>query len=140
MTRMKQTTEPEALGLDAGTAMPRANRGGDGYPPYDIERIRGGDTAGTDRLRLTLAVAGFGAEELEVLIQGGQLLIRGRQGEKPGADYLFQGIAARQFQRTFSLEEGIDVLAAKLRNGLLVIDLVRPLPKPEVRKINISAS
>ncbi|MDH4442491.1 MAG: Hsp20 family protein [Rhizobium sp.] len=116
----------------------RRPRGSDGYPPYDIERLT--SDAGQDRLRITLAVAGFAEEELDITIDGGQLSIIGRQAEREEQDYLFRGIAARQFQRVFGLEEGMEVTGASLRNGLLAIEIIRMAPVHLVRKINISAA
>ncbi|MBR0557172.1 Hsp20 family protein [Ciceribacter sp. L1K23] len=112
-------------------------RRGDGYPPYDIERLP--DGAGV-RLRLTIAVAGFDASELDIQIAGGELVIRGRHEDRGEADYLFRGIAARQFQRTFLLPPGADVASARLSRGLLAIELVEPDHVETVRKINISRS
>ncbi|OZA91496.1 MAG: heat-shock protein Hsp20 [Rhizobiales bacterium 39-66-18] len=92
------------------------------------------------RLRITLAVAGFTVEQLDVTLEEKELTIRGRQVED-GEDriYLHRGIAARQFQRTFVLAEGMNVLGAELRNGLLSIDLVRPEPTRQAKRIDIVA-
>ena len=107
----------------------------DGYPPYNIEQV------GEEQLRITLAVAGFTMDNLEVTIEDNQLVIRGRQNEDYiDRIYLHRGIAARQFQRNFILAEGIEVTTAGLEDGLLHIDLVRPVPEPQVRKINIEKS
>ena len=107
----------------------------DGYPPYNIEQV------GEEQLRITLAVAGFTMDNLEVTIEDNQLVIRGRQNEDDiNRIYLHQGIAARQFQRNFILAEGIEVTTAGLEDGLLHIDLVRPVPEPQVRKVNIENS
>jgi HSP20 family molecular chaperone IbpA len=106
----------------------------DGYPPYNIEQT------GEESLRITLAVAGFSMEELEVNLEDNQLVIRGHQGdEDDGRLFLHRGIAARQFQRSFVLAEGIEVLTARLEDGLLHVDLVRPRPEPEVRNIKIES-
>jgi HSP20 family molecular chaperone IbpA len=117
----------------------RLAKGNDGYPPYNIERIRGAD-GDAPRLRITLAVAGFSEDDLEVTTEESQLVIRGRQSEQAERDYLHRGIAARQFQRIFVLADGLQVAGASLRNGLLSIDLIRPEPERMVRKINISVS
>nr|WP_246429746.1 Hsp20 family protein [Prosthecomicrobium pneumaticum] len=109
---------------------------GDGYPPYNIERLAKTETRG-EMLRITLAVAGFSRDQLEVTVEENQLLIRGRQSEDPTRVYLHRGIAARQFQRTFVLAEGIEVLGAELRDGLLAVDLARPVPERVVKKIAI---
>jgi HSP20 family molecular chaperone IbpA len=105
----------------------------EGYPPYNIEQ------RGENGIRITLAVAGFAREDLSVHVEDNQLVIRGKQGEESGRMYLHRGIAARQFQRSFVLAEGIEVTGASLDNGLLNIDLVRPLSEARVRKIEISA-
>ena len=91
-----------------------------------------------ERLRITLAVAGFADDDLEVLTEENQLIVRGRQNDDAEREYLHRGIAARQFQRTFVLADGMRVAGAELRNGLLAIDLERPEPERLVRKINIS--
>ncbi len=102
----------------------------EGYPPYNVEETLQG-------LRLTLAVAGFGVEELAITLEDRQLVIRGRQVEADGKTFLHRGIAARQFLRSFVLADGIEVSSAALENGLLKIDLVRPKAEPLVRTIEI---
>ncbi|ATN32760.1 heat-shock protein Hsp20 [Rhizobium sp. ACO-34A] len=119
---------------------PRNGRAGEGYPPFNIERLLDPSADTTERLRITLAVAGFSEEELEIIQQGRELLIRGRHADREETIFLFRGIAARQFQRLFLLDEGMDVERAHLRNGLLSIYLIRPERAQEERKINISAS
>lgn len=109
---------------------------GDAYPPYNIERASRPDGRG-EVLRITLAVAGFTRDQLDVAVEDRQLTIRGRQDEDKSRTYLHRGIAARQFQRTFVLADGIEVRAAGLDNGLLSIDLVRPEAERLVRKIDI---
>jgi len=117
----------------------RITKGAEGYPPYNIERIRGSaDGSVGDRLRITLAVAGFSEDDLDVTTEENQLVIRGRQSETDDREYLHRGIAARQFQRMFVLADGMQVVSADLRNGLLAVDLIRPQPERMVRKINIS--
>jgi HSP20 family molecular chaperone IbpA len=91
-----------------------------------------------ERLRITLAVAGFGQDQLEVTLEENQLLIRGRQTDDKTRDFIHRGIAARQFQRTFLLADGMEVLGADLSDGLLSIDLARPEPERIVRKITIA--
>ena len=138
MSRMTPFSSPLLLGFDTmEKTLERLAKASDGYPPYNIERIRPQDGSG-ERLRITVAVAGFGDEELDVSTEENQLIIRGRQAEAQERDYLHRGIAARQFQRVFVLAEGIEVLAAELKNGLLSIDLARPEPQRLVKKINIS--
>ncbi|MGG7517335.1 Hsp20 family protein [Allorhizobium undicola] len=138
MRRLKPVSTPLLLGFDFTEALAaQLARANDGYPPYNIELLR---EAGVHRLRITLAVAGFSEHELDVTVEGRQLIISGAQAERADADYLFRGIAARQFQRVFVMAEGMDVAGAQLRNGLLAIELERPEPQDVVRKINISAS
>lgn len=140
MRSTRTSARPLLIGFGMGDpGLGRSSRQNDGYPPFDIERLRTDGAAG-ERLRITLAVAGFSEDELEVLVEAGQLVIRGRQSEREEPSYLFRGIAARQFQRVFLLEAGMDILCAILRNGLLSIDLIRPQAVPMVRKINISSS
>lgn len=138
MTRMPPFSSPLLLGFDAmEKTIERLAKSGDSYPPYNIERI-GFAEGSPERLRITLAVAGFCEEDLEVSTEESQLVVRGRQREEAERDFIHRGIAARQFQRTFVLAEGMRVLAAELKNGLLSIDLDRPQPERLVRKINIS--
>ena len=142
MTRMTPFASPLMLGFDAmEKTLERIAKGNDGYPPYNIERLRpNGDTGAPELLRITLAVAGFSDEELDVTTEENQLVIRGRQVDSGERDYLYRGIAARQFQRTFVLADGMRVQGAELKNGLLSVDLVRPEPVRMVKKINISVS
>jgi HSP20 family molecular chaperone IbpA len=90
-----------------------------------------------DRLRITLAVAGFSRDQLEITLEENQLTIRGRQSDDKSRQFLHRGIAARQFQRSFLLADGMQVLGADLSNGLLAIDLVRPEPERLIRRIDI---
>lgn len=138
MTRVSGFSSPLLLGFDEiERALDRVTKSaGDGYPPYNIERLAKTETRG-EMLRITLAVAGFSRDQLEVTVEENQLLIRGRQSEDPTRIYLHRGIAARQFQRTFVLAEGIEVLGAELRDGLLAVDLARPVPERVVKKIAI---
>lgn len=104
----------------------------DGYPPYNIEQVS------ESRLRITFAVAGFAMSDLSVTIEENQLLVRGHQtDDDDGRVFLHRGIAARQFQRSFVLAEGIEIRGAALDNGLLHIDLERRLLEPQVRTIDI---
>jgi HSP20 family molecular chaperone IbpA len=138
MTRMTPFSNPLLLGFDAmEKTLERVAKSGDGYPPYNIERLQCPNDSG-DRLRITLAVAGFSEDDLEVLTEENQLVIRGKQTEDVQRDYLHRGIAARQFQRSFVLADGMRVIGAELKNGLLSVDLDRPQPERLVRKINIS--
>jgi HSP20 family molecular chaperone IbpA len=135
---MTPFSSPLLLGFDSmEKTLERIAKSGDGYPPYNIERIRGN---GNDReqLRIILAVAGFSNEDLEVTTEDNQLIIRGRQADEETREYLHRGIAARQFQRIFVLADGMRVSAATLKNGLLSIDLDRPEPERLVKRINIA--
>ena len=138
MSRVPPFSSPLLLGFDAmEKTIERLAKSGDSYPPYNIERLRSGEGE-SEMLRITLAVAGFCDEDLEVTTEENQLVVRGRQRDDAERDYIHRGIAARQFQRTFVLAEGMRVTAAELKNGLLAIDLDRPQPPRLVRKINIS--
>ncbi len=138
MNRMSLLSNPLLLGFDQiERLIDRASKGGDGYPPYNIERIANGEGK-ADSLRITLAVAGFTSDQLDVVVEDSQLVVRGKQAEDAGRDYLYRGIAARQFQRTFVLADGIEVRSADLSNGLLQIDLMRHEPERMVRRIDIS--
>lgn len=136
MSRTTPFSNPLMIGFETmEKTLERVAKAGDGYPPYNIERIRKDDC---DALRITLAVAGFAESDLDVSMAEGQLTIRGSRPDEGQRDYLHRGIAARQFQRSFVLAEGMRVLGAELRNGLLVVELDRPEPERQVRKINIS--
>jgi len=103
----------------------------DGYPPYNIEQVS--DT----NLRITLAVAGFTMNDLDIEVESTQLTIRGKKNDERERIFLHRGIATRQFQRAFVIADGIEVGEAELSNGLLHIDLFRVEPEREVRKIKI---
>ena len=138
MTRVTPFSSPLLLGFDAiEKTLERVAKNGDGYPPYNIERVASVN-GGTDRLRITLAVAGFAEADLEVTLEDSELVVRGRQNDDSEREFLHRGIAARQFQRIFVLADGMKVTGADLKNGLLAIDLDRPEPERLVRKINIS--
>lgn len=138
MSRLSLLSSPMLLGFEEiERLIDRVGKGGgDGYPPYNIERVARGEH-GPEMLRITLAVAGFSRDQLEVTVEDNQLVVRGRQEDDKSREYLHRGIAARQFQRTFVLAEGIEVRSADLDNGLLVIDLVRHVPDKLVRKVEI---
>jgi HSP20 family molecular chaperone IbpA len=140
MSRQSPFGHPFLVGFDEiEQALDRvAKSGGDGYPPYNIERLPRTEHV-PERLRITLAVAGFAQDQLEVTLEENQLVIRGRQTDDKARDFIHRGIAARQFQRTFLLAEGMDVLGADLSDGLLSIDLARPEPDRILRKIDIAA-
>jgi HSP20 family molecular chaperone IbpA len=140
MSRVPSLSSPFLLGFDEiERALDRVAKASDGYPPYNIERIARGNSE-PERLRITLAVAGFTREQLEVSVEESQLVIRGRQQDDKTRQFLHRGIAARQFQRTFVLADGMEVLGADLKNGLLAIDLVRPEPERVARTIAITDS
>ena len=135
LTRMSIFNSPFLLGFDHfERALDRVSRASaDGYPPYNIEQT------GEDRLRITLAVAGFDDADLAITVEDSQLVIRGKQADDDGGQQVFvhRGIAARQFQRSFVLAEGIEVVDASLDKGLLHIDLMRPRVEPKARTIAI---
>ena len=138
MTRLSVFSSPLLLGFDELERMlDRASKAaGDGYPPYNIERLAKAEGE-AERLRITLAVAGFSRDEIDVTVEENQLVIRGRQKEEDGKAYLHRGIAARQFQRAFVLADGMEVTGARLDNGLLELHLERPEPRRVVRRIQI---
>lgn len=133
MTRLSPFNSPLFLGFDHfERTLDRLSKAAvDGYPPYNVEQI------GENRLRITLAVAGFTMDDLAVRIEDNQLVVRGKQAEEKDRVYLHRGIAARQFQRSFVLAEGIEVKGAWLDNGLLHVDLERPVPETRVRVVEI---
>ena len=134
MTRMPAFGSPLLLGFDhLERILDHVSKASaEGYPPYNIEQV------GDDALRITLAVAGFAIEDLNISLEDKQLVIRGRKNDdETDRVYLHRGIAARQFQRMFVLADGIEVTGASLDNGLLHIDLVRQAPEPEVRTVKI---
>ncbi len=134
MTRVSMFNSPLLLGFDHfERVLDRISKtSAEGYPPYNIEQI------GDNGLRITLAVAGFSMDNLQVAVEDNQLIVRGQQGEDDqDRIFLHRGIAARQFQRAFVLAEGIEVRNATLDNGLLHVDLERPLPESRARLIPI---
>lgn len=138
MSRTPPFSSPLLLGFeDIERLLDRVSKTSDGYPPYNIERPASAD--GPARLRITLAVAGFGSDDIDVTVEENELTVSGRQQDDASREYLHRGIAARQFQRTFVLAEGMQVTGAELKDGLLSIDLVRPEPERTVRKIRITS-
>ncbi len=128
-------TSPLFVGFDQLEQMlERASKSSsDGYPPYNIEQVS------ATSLRITLAVAGFTMDDLQITQEDNQLVIRGRQtDDSQGRVFLHRGIAARQFQRAFVMAEGIEVMGAWLDNGLLQIELARPQPETRVKTIPIA--
>src|SRR5215210_1192243 len=137
MSRVPSLYSPFLLGFDQiERVLDRVTKAADGYPPYNIERVPC-DERDPERLRITLAVAGFTRDQLDVSVEESQLVIRGRQQDDKTRHYLHRGIAARQFQRTFVLAEGMQVMGADLKNGLLLIDLFRPEPERMAKTIAI---
>jgi HSP20 family molecular chaperone IbpA len=135
-TRLSLFNSPLMLGFDQfERTLDRISKSAaDGYPPYNIEQI------GDNGLRITLAVAGFTAEDLAVQIEDNQLVVRGRQADDKSRVFLHRGIASRQFQRSFVLADGIEVVGAMIDNGLLHIDLTRPPPENRVRQVRIRSA
>ena len=133
MSRLSLFNSPLLLGFDQfERALDRVSKAAtDGYPPYNVEQT------GDNSLRITLAVAGFAMDDLSVQIEDNQLVVRGKQTDDKDRVYLHRGIAARQFQRSFVLADGIEVAGASLDNGLLNVDLVRRVVEGKVRSIEI---
>lgn len=137
MTKATLASHPYLLGFEQlERLMERtAKSGNEGYPPFNIE------SRGEGSYRITLAVAGFSEDDLDITLENAQLTIRGRQGDDgDGRVFLHRGIAARQFQRSFVLADGVEVAGAYLENGLLHVDLHRPTPETVVRTIRINAT
>ncbi|PWG17736.1 Hsp20 family protein [Salibaculum griseiflavum] len=137
MTKLALGTHPFLLGFEQLERLVErtAKSGNDGYPPYNIEQ-----TSETS-YRITLAVAGFSEEDLSITLEDNQLVIRGKQSDDgEGRIFLHRGIAARQFQRSFVLADGVDVGEAVMENGLLHVDLTRSVPESVVQTINIRRS
>lgn len=134
MTKVSLGAHPYLLGFDQLERLAeRAAKGAEGYPPYNIEHMA------PDGFRITLAVAGFAEDDIAITTEDRQLLIRGRQAEpEDGRVFLHRGIAARAFQRSFVLADGVEVVAAELDNGLLHVDLRRKTPQQIVQTIPIS--
>lgn len=134
MTKLSFGAHPYLLGFDQLERLVErtAKSGSDGYPPYNIEQ------SGPDAFRITLAVAGFAEDDLAITMEDRALVIRGRQAEDLGERiFLHRGIAARAFQRSFVLADGVEVAGAALENGLLHVDLIRAQPEPVVQTIPI---
>lgn len=139
MSRVSMFSAPFLLGFDAfEERVDRLSKAADGYPPYNIERAI--DADGTETFLISIAVAGFGQSELEVTAEDSQLLVRGRQKDDGTREFLHRGIAARQFQRSFLLADGVVVKEATLRNGMLIIAVVRPKAEKVARRIEIRSA
>ena len=135
MTKLTFAAHPFLLGFEQLERLVErtAKSGNEGYPPFNIEQC--GETA----YRITLAVAGFRDEDLSITVEDRQLVIRGRQaGDSEGRIFLHRGIAARQFQRSFVLADGVEVSGAMMESGLLHIDLRRAMPETVVQTITIT--
>lgn len=136
MTKLTFAAHPFLLGFDQLERLVErtAKSGNDGYPPFNIEQ------SSEHGFRITLAVAGFREGDIAITLEDRQLMIRGRQAEDgdEGRIFLHRGIAARAFQRSFVLAEGVEVAGARLENGLLHIDLVRAVPEKVVQTIRIT--
>ena len=136
MSRISVFSAPFLLGFDAfEERVDRLTKSADGYPPYNIERSLSAD--GTERFLVSIAVAGFAINELEVVAEDNQVIVRGKQKEEPGREFLHRGIAARQFQRALLLAEGMIVKDATLSHGMLVVALERPQAPKIARTIEI---
>ena len=139
MSRVSMFSAPFLLGFDAfEERIDRLSKAADGYPPYNIERTL--DEEGAETFMISIAVAGFGTADLDVMVEDNQLLVRGRQKDDAAREYLHRGIAARQFQRNFLLADGMVVKDAELRNGMLVISVVRPKAEKIARRIEIRSA
>ena len=135
MTKLALGSHPFLLGFDQLERLVErtAKSGNDAYPPFNIEQ------SAENQFRITLAVAGFGEEDLSITVEDRQLVVRGKQTEDTSERmFLHRGIAARQFQKAFVLAEGVDVAGAKMENGLLHIDLQRSVPDTIVQTIKIN--
>ena len=131
---MTDFNTPHLLGFDHFERIldRAAKASAEGYPPYNIEQT------GENNIRITLAVAGFTMDDLQVSVEDNQLVIRGKQQDDSHQRvFVHRGIASRQFQRAFVLAEGIEIVGATLDNGLLHVDLDRIVPEPEVKTIKI---
>jgi HSP20 family molecular chaperone IbpA len=134
MTKMTLGSYPHMLGFEQLERLLErtAKSGNEGYPPFNIEQTS------DFSYRITLAVAGFAEDDLSIVVEDRQLVIRGRQqDDSEGRVFLHRGIAARQFQRSFVLADGVDVGEAVMENGLLHVDLTRKKPQSVVQTINI---
>ncbi len=132
MSRISYFNHPLLLGFDElERTLDRISKQADNYPPYNIEERANG------RLRITLAVAGFAADDLDIRLEENQLVVRGRQAENGERVFVHRGIAARQFQKAFVLAEGVEVEGASLENGLLHVDLLKRPVASQERRIEI---
>ncbi|WP_455479469.1 Hsp20 family protein [Bartonella sp. B23] len=136
MTHVTSFSNPLLLGFEAmEKILQRISKTDESYPAYNIERLHKNDNA--SHIRITLAVAGFKVNNLSILLDDNQLIIHGKQSINQNHQYLYCGIAARQFQRTFLLADGMQVTNAELKNGLLSINLHQPKLKKQIKQIPI---
>lgn len=136
MTRVSLFSAPFLLGFDAfEERFDRLQRASESYPPYNIERET--TESGDETYCIAIAVAGFARNDLEVIGEDNQLIVRGRQAQEDARQYLHRGIAARQFQRIFLLADGMRIEDAELKDGLLVISVYRPVAQAVTRRIDI---
>ena len=139
MPRVSLFSAPFLLGFDAyEERIDRLSRSTDGYPPYNIERSVEAD--GSESFSISIAVAGFAQAELEITWEDNQLLVCGKQKDDANRQYLHRGIAARQFQRSFLLADGVEVKDAVLQHGMLVISVLRPKAEKLARRIEIRSA
>ena len=139
MSRVSMFSAPFLLGFEAlEERVDRLTKAADGYPPYNIERTV--DADGTERFLISIAVAGFKETELEIIAEDNQLLVRGKQKDEGQREFLHRGIAARQFQRSFLLADGVEIGEATLRHGMLTIAVVRPKASRLARRIEIRSA
>ncbi len=140
MSRLSVLSSPLLLGFEEiERLIDRTGKSAnEGYPPYNIERIAA-EAGEKEKLRITIALAGFSRDQLDITVEDNQLTVRGKQQDDKTREYLYRGIAARQFTRTFVLADGIEVQSADLSNGMLSIDLVRHEPHRLVRRIEIES-
>ena len=139
MSRVSLFSAPFLLGFDAyEERIDRLSRATDGYPPYNIERTV--DADGAEHFLISIAVAGFSLADLDVLWEDNQLVVRGKQKDEADRQFLHRGIAARQFQRSFLLADGVEVKDALLEHGMLVISVLRPKAQKLARHIDIRSA
>ena len=136
MSRISVFSAPFLLGFDSfEERVDRLAKSADGYPPYNIERMT--DAEGTERFLISIAVAGFGVSELDVVAEDNTIIVRGKQKDEAGKEFLHRGIATRQFQRSFLLADGMIVKDATLGHGMLVVAVERPRTPKIARRIDI---
>lgn len=136
MSRISVFSAPFLLGFDSfEERVDRLAKSADGYPPYNIERMT--DAQGTEKFLISIAVAGFGVSELDVVAEDNTIIVRGKQKDEAGKEFLHRGIATRQFQRSFLLADGMIVKDATLGHGMLVVAVERPRTPKIARRIDI---